>query len=125
VAVASLNPAGVAAAINFAGGGGGDPKGHPQQPCSPVQLKRMFADFGSKARIPMLWVYTENDQFFGPAYPREWFDAFRAGGAPAEFVQFPPHGDDGHLLFARFPEVWKPTVAEFLRQQGYAMKDLP
>ena len=125
VAVASLMPAGVVAAINFAGGGGGDPKQHPQQPCSPAMLERMFAKFGETARVPMLWAYTENDQFFGVTYPRQWFDAFRRSGGMAEFVQFSPHGEDGHSLFSRFPEVWKPKVTDFLRQQGFDMKDSP
>jgi dienelactone hydrolase len=125
VATASLNPVGVVAAINFAGGGGGDPKAHPQQPCSPAMLKRLFAGYGETARVPMLWVYTENDQYFGPTLPREWFDAFRAAGGVAEFVQFAPHGEDGHTLFARFADAWRPTVIDFLRKQGFEMKDLP
>jgi len=39
--------------------------------------------------------------------------------------QFPPHGKDGHSLFTRFPDVGRPTVAEFLRQRGFEMKDTP
>jgi len=125
VAIASLNPPGVVASINFAGGGGGDPKGRPQNPCSPQQIKRMYVQFAETARMPMLWAYTENDQYWGPALPRDWVEAFRAAGGTAEFVQFTPHGEDGHSLFARFPDVWKPTVADFLRRQGFEMKDLP
>ena len=123
VAAASLNPPGVAAAINFAGGGGGDPKGRPQRPCSPQMIQRTYAQFGSSARVPMLWIYTENDQYWGVTHPREWFEAFQGAGGRAEFVQVAPHGDDGHQLFARFPEVWKPVVAEFLRKQGFEMKE--
>lgn len=123
VALASLNPPGVVAAINFAGGGGGDPKGHPEQPCSPAALKRLFAGYGQTARVPMLWAYTENDRFFGPQLPREWAQAFRDAGGTAEFTQFPPHGEDGHQLFAKFPQVWQPVVADFLRRQGFDIKD--
>ena len=123
VALAALNPPGVVAGINFAGGGGGDPKAHPEQPCSPAQLKRLFAGYGQTARMPMLWAYTENDRFFGPKLPREWFDTFREAGGNAEFKQFPPHGDDGHQLFAKFPQVWQPVVADFLRRQGFDIKD--
>ncbi|MDT7837399.1 dienelactone hydrolase family protein [Aquabacterium sp. OR-4] len=119
VAVAALNPPGVVAAINFAGGGGGNPETQPQRPCSTPQLERMFREFGREARVPMLWVYTENDQYFGPEYPRAWFAAFREAGGVAEFQQYPPHGDDGHSLFTRFPKVWQPRVAEFLRSQGF------
>jgi dienelactone hydrolase len=123
VAAASLNPPGVVAAINFAGGSGGDPKNSPQRPCSPQMIERAYAQFGSSARVPMLWVYTENDQYWGVTHPREWFEAFRRAGGRAEFVQVPPHGDDGHRLFARFPDVWRPIVAEFLRKQGFEMKE--
>lgn len=119
VTLASLNPPGMVAAINFAGGGGGDPKARPEQPCGPTQLRRMFASYGETARVPMLWAYTENDRFFGPTLPREWFQAFEAAGGKAEFKQFPPHGDDGHSLFTRFPQVWQPVVADFLRRQGF------
>jgi dienelactone hydrolase len=119
VTIASLNPPGVQASINFAGGGGGNPKTQPQQPCAPQLLERMFRSYGETARIPMLWVYTENDMYFGPRYPREWREAYIAGGGKADFVQFPPHGDDGHLLFSRYPEVWQPRVAEFLDTHGF------
>ncbi len=119
VTVASLNPPGVQASINFAGGGGGNPKTQPQQPCAPQLLERMFRSYGETARIPMLWVYTENDMYFGPRYPREWHQAYTAAGGKVEFVQFPPHGDDGHLLFSRYPEVWQPRVGEFLDTHGF------
>ncbi len=119
VTIASLNPPGVQVSINFAGGGGGNPKTQPQQPCAPQLLERMFRSYGETARIPMLWVYTENDMYFGPRYPREWREAYVAAGGKADFVQFPPHGDDGHLLFSRYPEVWQPRVAEFLDTHGF------
>ncbi|HMA09655.1 MAG TPA: dienelactone hydrolase family protein [Ramlibacter sp.] len=119
VATASLNPPGVQASVNFAGGGGGNPKTQAQRPCSPQQLERTYGGYGKTAKVPMLWIYTENDMYFGPRYPKEWFDAYVKGGAPAQFVQFPPHGEDGHSLFTRFPDVWKPKVMEFLAAQGF------
>lgn len=125
VAVASLNPSGVVAAINFAGGGGGNPKTQPQAPCAPQSLERMFSDFGSRAHVPMLWAYTENDQYFGASYPKAWVKAFRDSGATAEFIQFEPHGEDGHSLFTRFPAVWRPAAAAFLRKQGFTIRETP
>jgi dienelactone hydrolase len=125
VAVASLNFPGVVASINFAGGGGGNPKTQPREPCGTHQLERLFRGYGETARTPMLWIYTENDMFFGPDYPRVWFKAYQAHGAPAQMVQFPPHGEDGHSLFTRFPAVWKPTVEEFLHKQGFKFESLP
>lgn len=123
VTMAARNVAGVVATINFAGGGGGNPQTMPQRPCRPDLLERMFGNYGKTARVPMLWIYTENDQYFGPTYPREWFDAFLKAGGQAEFKQFPPHGEDGHSLFTRFPAVWRPVVADFLRRQGFEIKD--
>lgn len=120
MAVAAKNPPGVLAAINFAGGGGGNPVTSPQEPCGTSQLRRMFADYGRRARIPTLWIYTENDQWMGPRYPREWFGAFKAEGGVGEFVQFPPHGKDGHGLFSQAPEVWRPTALSFLQANGFA-----
>jgi len=119
ITVASHQVPGLKAAINFAGGGGGNPKTHPQQPCGPQKLEQMFGDYGKTSQVPTLWIYTENDQWMGPTYPRQWFNAFQAAGGKGEFVLFPPHGEDGHLLFARFPQSWQPRVAEFLEQQGF------
>lgn len=126
VAVAAHQPDGVQAAINFAGGGGGNPKLRAMRPCSPAQLKQLFKEFGSRARLPMLWLYTENDQYFGATLPREWFEVFSAAGGQAEFMQFAPHGEDGHSLFTRFPNVWQPKVLDFLKRNGYEdLKLLP
>ncbi len=119
VTIAALNPPGVQASINFAGGGGGNPRTQPQRPCAPHALERMFGDYGKTARIPMLWIYTENDMYFGAELPRQWHAAFVAAGGRAQLVQFPPQGDDGHLLFSRFPQLWQPRVAEFLEAQGF------
>ena len=41
ITLAALNPEGVQAAINFAGGGGGNPKTQPQRPRAPQLLERM------------------------------------------------------------------------------------
>jgi dienelactone hydrolase len=120
ITIASMNVPGVQATINFAGTGGGDPQGHPDDPCSAWKLKRLFADYGKTSRIPTLWVYSENDHYSGPKLPREFFDGFRAAGGVGEFVQFPPNGEDGHSLFTHEPSWWQPKVLEFLRAQGFA-----
>jgi dienelactone hydrolase len=116
IAVAAKGAPGVLAAINFAGGGGANPLTQPQQPCDTPGLRDLFAGYGRTARIPTLWVYAENDQWMGPAYPRQWFDAFQAAGGQGEFVLFPPNGKDGHGLFTQDPSAWRPTVMEFLRK---------
>jgi dienelactone hydrolase len=119
ITVAAMNPPGVQATINFAGGGGGNPVTMPQSPCAVPLLERMFATYGKTARTPTLWVYTENDMFFGPKFPKQWFDAFKAAGGAGEYVRFPANGENGHGLFTQAPEVWKPRVIEFLQANGY------
>jgi dienelactone hydrolase len=119
ITVAAMNPPGVQASINFAGGGGGNPLTMPQNPCGTALLERMFAIYGKTARIPTLWVYTENDMYFGPKFPKQWFDAFKAAGGTGEYVLFPPNGESGHGLFTQAPEVWQSRVIEFLQANGY------
>ena len=119
IAVAALNPAGVKLAINFAGGAGGNPKVSLQRPCLPASIEHMFGGYGKTARVPTLWIYAENDMYFGPEYPKQWFSAFRAAGGTGEYVLFPAHGADGHALFTAAPEVWRPRVLEALKQAGF------
>jgi len=125
IAVAALAPPGVQLAVNFAGGGGGDPKARPQDPCAPASLKKLFADYGRTARMPTLWIYTENDMYFGPRLPEEWFEAFKAAGGSGQYVRFPAHGESGHNLFSAAPAIWQPTVLEFLRANGFGATLLP
>ena len=121
IALAAKNPPGVLGTINFAGGGGGDPVGRTYNPCRPDLLEQTFGDYGKTARIPTMWVYTENDRYFGPKYPKEWHAAFVKNGGNGRFEAMPALGDDGHLFFSRgFPQ-WRPLVDGFLRQLGFAM----
>ena len=119
ITVAALNPPGVQATINFAGGGGGNPDTMPQNPCGSKLLERLFAGYGKTARIPTLWIYTENDMYMGPTLPKEWFDAFKANGGTGEYKLYPPLGSNGHGLFTLAPDIWRPRALEFLRANGY------
>lgn len=118
ITLAAMNPDGLKATINFAGGGGGNPLTHPGYPCSPSSLQKMFSNYGKTARIPTLWIYTENDQWSGSTYPMQWHRAFVDSGGTGEFVQFGPNGKDGHGLFTQAPEIWQSKVNLFLKQQG-------
>lgn len=120
VALAAKNIAGVVGAINFAGGSGGNPDARPDNPCSPHLLARTLTDYGKSARTPMLWLYSENDRFWGKALPRQWFEGYVAQGAPAEFVLLPPSGRDGHGSFTSNSAAWRPHVERFLKAHGFA-----
>ena len=114
IAAAAKSPPGVRGAINFAGGHGGDPKNHPAKPCRDDLLEAEFARFGATTRVPTLWLYSENDQFFGADIPQVWLAAFRARGGTGRFVRLPPFGQDGHTSFVTNPPAWKPEVEAFL-----------
>lgn len=114
ITLAARNIPGVLAAVNFAGGGGGRPDTHPEQPCSIERMTQLFASYGAKARIPTLWLYSQNDRFWGPDIPRTWHKAFTDRGGTGEFVALPPYKADGHPSFTGAPEAWKPAFEAFL-----------
>ena len=86
ITIAAMNLPGVQATINFAGGGGGDPKSHLEKPYGQPKLKQLFTEYGKTAHTPTLWIYAENDRYFGPRLPKVWFDAFKAAGGYGQFV---------------------------------------
>ena len=120
IGVAAQNPTGILATLNFAGGGGGNPETNPMQPCGTANLEHMFATYGKTAKIPTLWVYTENDHWMGPKYPKEWFEAYKAKSGTGEFLLLPPNGTDGHGVFSRDPAAWRTQVMQFMKTNGFA-----
>lgn len=120
IATAARNLPGVVAAINFAGGGGGNPEMHPGDPCSASISTATFGGYGHNTRVPTLWIYTENDLYFGPKHAEAWFAAFRANGGNGEFMLLPAFGDNGHRLFVRGFDIWAPIVRRFLAQRGFS-----
>ena len=118
VALAAKNLDGVKAAINFAGGSGGNPTGRPENPCSPALLGRTYAEYGKTAKSPTLWLYSENDRYWGKVYPQEWFARYTGQGGIAQFIQLPPSGRDGHSSFTANPAAWKPHVESFMKSVG-------
>jgi dienelactone hydrolase len=118
IASVATNPEGVIGGINFAGGMGGNPSGSPGKSCRPELLTALYGRFGKTTRVPTLWLYAENDLFWGADAPKRWFASFKSGGSDATFVQTPPvpGGVNGHsLVFAGAP-LWQPSVDSFLRK---------
>ncbi len=123
LAIAAKNLPEVKAVVNFAGGAGGNPDERPADPCSEDRLRALFASYGATARIPTLWLYSENDRFFGVEKPRQWLAAYRARGGSGEFVTLPPFGEDGHGSFTSNPQAWRQVVEAFLRRTIGAASD--
>ncbi|MGJ7555389.1 alpha/beta hydrolase family protein [Variovorax sp. RB3P1] len=119
LALSSLNPAGVVGTINFAGGRGS--RG-PDDVCNEAKLVDAFGRYASTTKVPMLWVYSENDHFFGPALASRLLAAYKAQGADVRFEGVPPYGNDGHAFFEGRDNtaIWVPMVDQFLAKLGLA-----
>jgi dienelactone hydrolase len=117
IALASQNPASVHAIIGFAAGRGGHFNGKPNNNCAPDNLVEAAAQFGRTARIPMLWIYTHNDSYFGPELTMRLRTAFQAAGGNVEYHLLPDFGGDGHFMIdsADAVQLWAPLVSEFLK----------
>src|SRR5215831_12034750 len=98
IALSSLNPSSVRAIITFAAGRGGRVVGKPNNNCAADKLVEATREFGSTSRIPMLWIYSENDTYFGPDLAKRMHAAFTGAGGNAEFHMLPPFGSDGHFM---------------------------
>jgi dienelactone hydrolase/invasion protein IalB len=116
IALSSLNPPQVKAIIAFAAGRGGRVDGKPNNNCAPDKLVEATAQFGRTSRVPMLWIYIENDTFFGPDLSRRMHEAFAAAGGNAEYHLLPPFGNEGHFLIGspNSIPIWSPLVTRFL-----------
>jgi len=115
LAVASLNIEGVIGTINFAGGHGGlsriEPYGHA---CNEQRLIEVMGSFG-KAKVPTLWIYSEDDPFFGPELAQAMFEDFLRNGGKGKLVIAPPFG---HALLSRVEgrNIWASYGDEFLHE---------
>lgn len=118
IALSSQNPPPVRAIIAFAAGRGGRVDGKPNNNCAPDKLVEAAAEFGRSARVPMLWIYAENDTFFGPALAKRMHEAYTGAGGNAEYHMLPPFGSDGHFLIGSADAIpmWEPLVSQFLEK---------
>ena len=120
VALTADPPPGLVAAISFAGGRGSPKDG---EVCAADRLAAAFGAFGKSSRVPMLWIYADNDLFFGPEVVQSLHQAFTSTGGNAELIKHPAFGKDGHALFALGISLWTPHVDAFLKQRGLVLRD--
>ena len=119
IALSSRNVPGVRAIITFAAGRGGRVGGKPNNNCAPDKLVAATGEFGRSAHVPMLWIYVENDTFFGPALSRRMHQAYTEAGGTAEYHLLAPFGSDGHFLIDSPDAIplWAPLVSQFLENR--------
>lgn len=116
LAAASYAPKGLVAVVNFSGGRGGNPTKHPGMPCGPRQMADTIGHFASTTRVPVLWHYVQNDQYFAPDVVATWFAAFQAAGGRGQMIVEPPFRKNGHTMFsvADSIPIWLPHFEQFL-----------
>jgi dienelactone hydrolase len=124
-AVAARNPPGLAAAISFSGGHGGNPQRRPGAPCSPHQLERLWTELAGTSRITPLWLYWANDQYWGTEAPQRWASAWAAGGGQLEFHMLAAAGSDGHRGLHIDMDHWVPLVEQHLARAGFSQSGSP
>src|SRR5262245_47341263 len=72
LATAWRHPPGLLGGINFSGGTGGRPTDFPERPCGAQQIASLLQANAAQAHAPMLWLYWENDHYWGPEIPKRW-----------------------------------------------------
>lgn len=119
VALTADPPPNLVAAISFAGGRGSR---REDDVCNPYDLVRAFAEFGKTSRVPMLWIYADNDHFFGPQLAAAFYQAFTRNGGKASFIRAAAFRRDGHGLFSGGIPLWTPMVDAFLAAQNLTLR---
>jgi len=110
-ALSARNPPGLVAVVNVSGG-------LRFESCPKEDaLLSAFRGYGTKSRVPSLWIYAKNDSFFGPELVERMRGAFLDGGGDAKLVMLEPEGKDGHAIFstAAGRVKWLPEMDGFLR----------
>ena len=86
IALSSLNPKSTRAIITFATSGRVD--GKAENSCASRKLIEAAREFGRTSRIPMLWIHSSNDTYFGPELSKQVYEAFTSVGGIAEYHCF-------------------------------------
>lgn len=113
VLYAGRHPANVRGVVNFVGGWWGDSWFHMDVTEFAAFNTTQFAEAGATARVPMLWLYGENDPYYSRAHIERNFAAFRETGGRGRLIVFDGVRNSGHALLA-WPDKWRAAVADYL-----------
>ena len=115
--VATKPPPGVLGVISFAGARGSK---EPGMVCCEDRLIVAMTTLGTQNQLPGIWLFSENDQYFGPHLADRLYSAYSNASTPeVGFVRLPPFGSDGHrTLYAVAPMTWSSHLEAFLEKFG-------
>lgn len=108
IAYAGTRPDAFKGAVNFAGGWMSDRCPNPEA-INAVTFRR-----GAAYRRPTLWLYGENDPFYGIEHSKRNFEEFVQAGGIGTFQTFKvTQWSDGHGL-VYFPELWQQHLDAYI-----------
>lgn len=107
VAYAGRYPTSVAGVINFSGGWFGEGM-------SEAEFNfETFEKAGHDAKVPMLWLYGDNDSFYSLKFDEREFSKFHDAGGRGEMVEVRNIPGEGHLL-CFWVDRWQDKVTSYL-----------
>ncbi len=118
IAVIAENIPNIKGGINFAGGQGGFPDKNPGKPCGPLAIQKAFKNWGAKTKVPSLWLYSLNDNYWGEKLPKEWFSAYQEAGGKGRMISYPPYKSEGHF-FGSQTNIWQSDFEKFIKEIGF------
>jgi dienelactone hydrolase len=83
-------------------------------------LRRAFASYGGKTKVPSMWFYGENDSLFPPSVIKPAYEAYVNAGGKAELILYGPFGSDAHGMFGTLDgfAIWRDKVLAKLDAMG-------
>jgi dienelactone hydrolase len=113
VALSARNPPGLVGVVSVSGG----LQSESNCPISDI-LVDAYKNFGTKNRVPNLWIYSRNDKVFGPDLAERFHTAFLDAGGDVKFVMFFGEGNVGTAIFGQATTAWYAQMDGFLRARG-------
>jgi dienelactone hydrolase len=114
--LAKNSPPGLKAVLNMRGGWENDPGWLGGTKCIRDAIVPAFSELGTKAHIPMLWIYPKNDHFFGTTAATAAQKAFNDAGGHAQLEIIAKSSENDTYPFREDPAEWGPLVEKFLQQ---------
>lgn len=114
--IASLNLPGVIGAINFSGGRTDSWGGNGASNLVTTMISG-FEEAGKTTKVPMLWIFAEQDSRYPVATINACYEAFTRSGGKATLFISPPTGHDGHYVY-HSPDLWRDKLQVYLVSAG-------
>lgn len=113
VALSARNPPGLVGVVSVSGG-------LRSETSCPINdtLVDAYKNFGSKSRVPNLWIYSKSDKVFPPDLAERLHTAFLDAGGDVKFVMFFAEGNVGTTIFGQAATAWYAQMDGFLRARG-------